>query len=281
MKIAHLILAHTNAGQLKRLAERLQHPQADVYIHLDLKTDIKPYLSLKDIPGVRFISNRIKVYWGGFSIVEATLNSFEEILNTNIPYQHINLISGQHYPIKSADAVCHFFAQHAGKTFMHYESITDEWLEALPRIRKYHFVSLNFTKGKYRLEQLANSILPERKLPDGIVAVGRSQWFAASREAIAYMLDYARNKKWAMRFFKYSWAADEIFFQTILYNSPLRSQMVNDNLLYVDWSARLPNPKILTMADAPALKSSDKLFARKFDPDTDAGILDYIDNIVA
>lgn len=279
MKIAHLILAHTNAQQLQRLVRKLYHPDADIYIHLDLKTDIREFQHIQKEQNVTFIRNRIKVFWGGFSIVDATINSFEEILTSNINYQHINLLSGQHYPIKSAQHIVNFLGKNAGRSFIHYEVIDEEWLEAIPRIRKYHLDSLNLPIGGYRLQQLLNVILPDRKLPDGIVAVGRSQWFVATGEAVAYMINYARKEKWISRFFKYSWAADEIFFHTILYNSPLRSQMVNNNLLYVDWSAHEPNPKTLTIADADAIVSSGKLFARKFDMATDSTILDYIDNI--
>jgi hypothetical protein len=35
MKLAHLILAHNQPKQLERLLKRLQHNNADIYIHLD------------------------------------------------------------------------------------------------------------------------------------------------------------------------------------------------------------------------------------------------------
>ena len=62
MKIAHLILIHENPPQLKRLIQRLAHPDADFYIHVDLKTDIKPFLFLQS-KNVKFIANRVKVSW--------------------------------------------------------------------------------------------------------------------------------------------------------------------------------------------------------------------------
>ena len=50
MRLAHLILAHNNPLQLERLVKRLDHPDADIYIHLDAKTDIKEYKHIKDLP---------------------------------------------------------------------------------------------------------------------------------------------------------------------------------------------------------------------------------------
>lgn len=77
------------------------------------------------------------------------------------------------------------------------------------------------------------------------------------------------------------WAPDEMVFQSVLYNSHFREIIVNDNQRYVDWSELQPSPKILTMTDAETLTTSDKLFARKFDPDVDNKILDYLDGVIA
>lgn len=281
MKLAHLILAHSNPGQLKRLVDKLAHSDSHIYIHLDKKTDITPFLPIADNDRVSFIRNRIKVYWGGYSIVQATINSFEEILANGIAFDHINLLSGQDYPIKSTEHIHQFLEQNKGKIFMHSLSVKNEWQEAIPRIERYHLANLKLPAGTYRVEQVMNAILPKRKMPEGIVAMGRSQWFTASRESIAYIVDYVKREQWVSKFFKMSWAADELIFQTILFNSPFKEHMINDNLLYVDWSEGKASPKLLTMEDAAALKASDKLFARKFNSEADIAVLDYIDNFTA
>ena len=281
VKLAHLILAHSNPGQLKRLVDKLAHSDSHIYIHLDKKTDITPFLPIADNDRVSFISNRIKVYWGGYSIVQATINSFEEILANGIAFDHINLLSGQDYPIKSTEHIHQFLEQNKGKIFMHSLSVKNEWQEAIPRIERYHLANLKLPAGTYRVEQVMNAILPKRKMPEGIVAMGRSQWFTASRESIAYIVDYVKREQWVSKFFKMSWAADELIFQTILFNSPFKEHMINDNLLYVDWSEGKASPKLLTMEDAAALKASDKLFARKFNSEADIAVLDYIDNFTA
>ncbi len=281
MKLAHLILTHTNPDQLLRLVRKLAHEDSDFYIHVDRKSDIKPFLPLLEIRNVFLIKNRVKVYWGGYSIVEATVSSFEEILATGIKYDYINLMSGQDYPIKSTQYIHEYFSDHPGKIFMHYLSLTDEWHEAMPRITQYHLVNYHIPAGRYRIEQVMNLLLPPRKLPDGMVAMGRSQWFTATPDAIEYLLQYIREKTWISRFFKLTWAPDEIIFQTILYNSPFRDKMVNDNLLFLDWSRGGANPKQLNMNDAEQLSKSDKLFARKFNMDKDSKILDYLDKITS
>jgi hypothetical protein len=83
-----------------------------------------------------------------------------------------------------------------------------------------------------------------------------------------------------VKFFKHAGLPDEIFFQTILLNSHFKSQLVNDNLKYVDWSDLLAHPAILLTRDYEKLIDSTSLFARKFDETVDANILEMIDRVI-
>jgi hypothetical protein len=79
------------------------------------------------------------------------------------------------------------------------------------------------------------------------------------------------------RFFAYTWGSDEVAFQSILYSSKFKEQMINNNLRYIDWSLGGASPKVLTMNEVEALSSSGKFFGRKFDTEIDSQILDWID----
>ena len=94
MKLAHLILAHNNPLQLERLVKRISHKDADVYIHLDSKTDIAQFAHLGDLPNTFFTKKRIKVMLGEYSTLECALIGMEEILETGTTYSHVNLLSG-------------------------------------------------------------------------------------------------------------------------------------------------------------------------------------------
>ena len=149
MRLAHLILAHKNPSQVERLVKRLAHPKADIYIQLDRKTSMEAFKYLNEL-NVTFIKNRINTYWGNYSIVQATLYAFEEILESGHSYSHINLLSGEDYPLQSNARFVDFLFCNTDKTFMHSLSIDDEWQEAQPRIRKYHFGDFMF-RGRYLL----------------------------------------------------------------------------------------------------------------------------------
>ncbi len=280
MKIAHLILAHKNPAQIARLISRLKHPDANFFIHLDFKTDIQPFLYLEKEGKVVFIKNRIKVYWAGYSQVQSTVNSLQEISSFGIDFDYVNLISGQDYPLKRVEELHAYLEQNNGNAFMEYFPVYEVWKEAIPRVERYFLVESKLP-GKYTLEALMNIFLPKRQLPGGLIPVGRSTWFTITFEQVNYILDYIKKHPEYSRFFKYSWGADELFFQTLIYNSPYKDKMVNDNLLYTDWSKGGANPKMLTIDDKVKLMDSGKFLARKFDEAVDKEILDFLDKQIA
>lgn len=51
---------------------------------------------------------------------------------------------------------------------------------------------------------------------------------------------------------------------------------VKPKLAYIDWTGCKDSPKTLSMDDYDALMTSDCLFARKFDSDTDGKIIDKL-----
>lgn len=264
MKIAHLILAHAAPAQLSKLIGALAHQDAYVFVHLDQKADLSAFGFLLESKNVVLVPARIRVGWGAYSIVEATLQGFRAIARSGIHFDYVNLLSGADYPLKSAGEIHDFFSRNNGHNFMEYRRVSDEWTEAIPRLTGYHLTNYQFP-GKHLAEKWLNKLLPARTMPAGLEAVGRSQWMTLTMDAVRYILAYLDDHPGVIRYFKLTWAPDEIIFQTILYNSPFRSSLVNDNLRYIDWSKGGASPKVLTEEDFDRLSDSGKLFARKFD----------------
>ncbi len=277
MKFAYLILVHNQPAQLKRLIERLSAPDVDFYVHVDKKTSIEPFINEIKLTQISFIQKREKVYWGAYSIVQATINGFEEIIKSGIEYDYITLLSGQDYPLKSNAAILEFLKINPDKAFMEFYSVEDVWKEAIPRLKKYYLTNYPFS-GSTKIENLINKLLPERRSPNGLVFVGRSQWFSITLEHVKYIVKFINAHKRIKNFFQFTWGSDEFVLQTILFNSPFKEQMINNNLRLIDWSEGLASPKTFTIADADELLRSDKLFARKFNQNVDSKILDLLDN---
>ncbi|MFY7840724.1 MAG: beta-1,6-N-acetylglucosaminyltransferase [Lacibacter sp.] len=262
MKIAHLILVHKNPEQVERLLHALTHPDFHFYIHVDKKTDQQPFEYLAKRPDTTFIKTRTKIYWAGYGTIQATLNGFEEM--ATVDYDYVNVISGQDFPIKSASYIHRYIAERNGSQFMTCDSIDDVWTDAAKRVRKYHFINWRIP-GKFRLQFLVNRILPERKYPLDHKIVGRANWFAITKEAATYILDFLKQHPEIVRYYKYCWGADEFIFATTLYNSHFKEQLL-ENFVYVDWTGQTEgHPRLLTIEDLPRLQQSNKLFARKID----------------
>lgn len=279
MKIAHLILAHARPQQLQELVSLLEHPCSEIYIHLDKKTNASNFKHLEENPKVFFIKKNVRVYWADYSMVQAVLNSFKEIIQKD--YDYINVISGQDFPIKSINHFHHFLAAHNSKQFVSCANIAKDWPEAAIRLKTYDMPRYKF-KGKYRLFVALNKILPGKKTPLSYEIVGRSGWFTITKDAASYILTVLENNPKLVKFFKYTWAADELIFSTILYNSPFKNK-IEDNLMYINWDwegSASGHPKTLNYDDLDRLKKSDKFFARKFDLSANPDIVEKIRTMI-
>ena len=96
---------------------------------------------------------------------------------------------------------------------------------------------------------------------------------------IEYINNFIRQNTKFVNFYHHVFIPDEMFFQTILMNSPFSNQVENNPIHYINWNPkRYPLPVVFGKEDFDAIKNSNKLFARKFDMNFDSEILDLIDN---
>ena len=277
MKIAHLILAHKNPKQCLRLIDALQHPAFYFFIHVDKKKDIGPFKALINRANVFFIENRAKIYWGDWGTIQATLNGFDVILPGG--YDYVNVISGQDFPVKSAEYIYNYFNERKGTEFITCDFIEGAWSDVAPRIEEYHLINWRIP-GKFRLGKLITRILPPRVFPLNYQVVGRANWFSLTNKAASYAVGFLMANPKMVNYFKYCWGADEFIFSTVLYNSAFKDK-IHDNLVYVDWgNAEIGHPKLLVADDMDKLLATDKLFARKFDQDVDASVLTKLEQQV-
>lgn len=75
MKIAFLMQCHKNSKQINILLKALKHPQVDIYVHVDSKSEnIRADIESGD--GIYLLPKKdcIDVQWAQFSQVRATLN---------------------------------------------------------------------------------------------------------------------------------------------------------------------------------------------------------------
>ena len=280
MRIAHIIMAHKNPVQLRRLAERLSHHSSDIYIHVDKKTSITGFKNLSDLNQVFLLKNRTDCNWGGNSLLMGILKALNEVIDSGNNYDFINLISAQDYPLISSEEMHNYLSKKVGTNFLSFEESKDSewWKKAVQRYEKYHLTDYSF-KGKYLVQKFLNTFLPKRKFPIEIDLYGgsKSTWWTITGECAKYVIEALLSNKKLNSFLKFSWGTDEFAIPTIVMNSPFKANTVNENLRYIDWSEGNAHPKLLGLGDFEKIKSSEMLFGRKFDIDFDEIILDKID----
>jgi hypothetical protein len=277
MSVAYLIRAHQRPSQLERLVDQLSSPRSSFYIHVSARTKNEIYAAMRkglDGRGNVHWVDRVPAYYAGFSLVRAMLAGLAEIARSQPMPSHVVALSGQDYPLRPADEIEGFLAQHVGESLLeHFPIPTDRWADedrGLRRIRYWHFERIHYRTRILRIPLL------RRSFPAGLKPYGGSAWCVLSDDAVRTVLAFPNTNPEAFRFFRHVMIPDEIFFQTVLLNSPLRDRVANEGIHHIEWPGG-SHPVTFGCADFPRLTASGKLFARKFDVECDAEIFELID----
>ncbi|MFR6634955.1 MAG: hypothetical protein ACLUQ6_09430 [Alistipes onderdonkii] len=135
-RIAFCIECHKYTPVLQELCRQLQHPEADIFIHVDAKSDIGDFAPLR--PLARFIHPRSKVYWGEYGQIDCMLKLLRATCNGD--YRYIAILSGDTLPLRPCGADTRFprsvlpaaVRGHAART-AHHRADAEDAVVPLPR----------------------------------------------------------------------------------------------------------------------------------------------------
>jgi len=290
--LAYVVLAHRLPRQVRRLLQRLHHPDDVALVHVDAKKDIEPFQRelepLLSSGQVRLAARRVRCHWGGPGHLRATLAAASQLLASGHDFSHLVLLTGQDYPIRPLPEIREFLARHAGRSFISWSlgearDVPDSeragnerwlWHGRPDRLVRRHY-KLPRRKRPLSVPNRLMPWVPTRSLPKGLVPAQGLAYWCLSREAVAYCTEYTRTRPDVARFFRRALAADENYFQMVLLSSPLAAGLVNEDLRYLEWQEW--HPRTLTTDDLQPMLASRKLFARKFDETVDPDVLDALD----
>ncbi|MGL6247913.1 MAG: beta-1,6-N-acetylglucosaminyltransferase [Culicoidibacterales bacterium] len=294
MKIAYCIICHKNSNVLEYTAKTLSETDY-VYIHVDKKTNLENFENLFNVKNVEFIQNREDVKWGEYSQIQATLNLFEATKEKQIDY--IFLLSGDDIPLFDNDHVFKtFLKKNDKKEYIGISLNESAKQEVINKRVMYNYGSIYYKKHKTRRDNLLvvfdllkrkNKLFPELpKLYKG------SQWIGITVEFRNYMFEYFKKNPKYSKAFQKSLCGDELFFQTLVMNSPFRNQVYKTNeligdsekaLRYIDWETGPDSPRTLDVTDIDKIILFDQecFFARKISHDLSLEELKHLTAIVA
>jgi hypothetical protein len=291
LRLCYGILAHDDAIATTRLMESLYEEGHVFVVHVDGKESsdetynaLVEYAASRDHAHIVGNDRRVRVNWGGFTMVNATLQILQYAFAVDDPkrqpldfHKFVHLAASS-YPLASNLDIRNKLASfpldanflnvimkptRPGQHVWHYFVECDD---ALHRI--------------YRLNPLQNATA-------GVETFTSSQWFIISREFAQYIAQ-AEPGSFVHDFLEYTKhvvVADETFFGTVLRNTAFCTKHHNRNFLHLQfdrWESDLSaehrderkcmmadpdhcgrSPTTMTVDYADILELSDDLFARK------------------
>ena len=285
---AYLIMAHRQFAQLNKLLGLLDDERNDIYLHVDARAqDFSPETCRTHVKKAGFfIVAPMKVNWGAFSVVKAELILLAAAAARG-PYAYYHLLSGADLPLKNQDEIHSFFNQNAGWEFIHFCTPAFDKRQR-SRLSLYHLFPAGSLAERVSLKIQQRAGVDRTKKNPYPLRFGGA-WFSITDDLVKYVLDRQDDIE---RYFSKGSCADEAFVQSIVAVSPFASRLYGRDKIddyrscmrLIEWSrpgAQPGSPYVFRMSDAAQLKSSDRMFARKFDESIDRDIVDYVVALVS
>jgi hypothetical protein len=213
------ILAHDNANATIRLIEALDEPTTWFVVHIDAKHEdtyqkVKEYSTKRDRVVVLDHQHRVRVNWGGFSMVNATLQILDYVDRHRIDFTHFIHMASTAYPVASNRRIRNTLASYPkDANFLH---IILRPIRPVATIWNYFVECDDKLHRIHRMPVLTNDT-------HGVDLYTASQWFIISKEFAHFLAnpedDTSRFLPEFMEYIQHTVVADEHFFGTVLRNS--------------------------------------------------------------
>lgn len=266
---AYLIMAHNQFDLLCKLITELDYELNDIYLHIDKKAGEIDEKRFRDCvkKSKLFFTERISVTWGGESQIECEMILFKAASAREYQYYHV--LSGVDFPIKTQEEIHAFFDRNAGKEFIEYWDRNPK--EYLYRIKYYYTLQEKIGTYTYDIKTLilrieSKLLLLKQKLAGvdrlktikGEIKVGPN-WVSVTDGFVKYLL---QNETTINETFKQGVAADELFVQTLCWNSEFKKCIYDGgSTRLIDWNRG--TPYVWQDGDLEEIKNSNCLFVRK------------------
>lgn len=304
LQLAILLLIHNSPSGMARLLNVIYHPNVIVFIHVDAKVPLQPFLDIfTKNKNLVFLTegDRCVVNWGGRSQVTAMMNLMRVASTHSVSFDRFLTLTGSDYPIRSMPNLLTYL-EDVTSEIIRVDRIVDTLNDNKIRPLSLHDVSF-LNPRNYRGvlgKVLKNTLWAVRKIkfggaPTNLTIVHGSSSFCLTRKAVIYILYFHDQLPSFYRSLRFSFSSDELYFHSILFNKgfdilhnyvarvPARKKNIH-GLHYIDWgSSSNSGPKMLNSRDISSFSCVDgAFFVRKVDPmDVDfLGILDKISNSI-
>ncbi|MCD7817299.1 MAG: beta-1,6-N-acetylglucosaminyltransferase, partial [Bacteroides sp.] len=171
---------------------------------------------------------------GGYNSVRGEINLIKEALN-HADYDRLILLQGADYPIKSSEFILDFFDKNRDVEYCKCSRCTGS-AEKFLYSRCCHISFMNNPNLLKKVWNKASSalnlnirsgkILVDSTVTKADVFWGSAQW-AFTGDAAKYIVEFHDRNPHFNNWFKYAFAPDELYFATVIMNSPYASRTNN------------------------------------------------------
>lgn len=298
MKIAYLILCHTDPKHIRRLINKLTYKTDNrCFVHIDKKSNLVNFKKeLNDLPQTTILKNRTDISWGSYSSIDATIDLMRETVGG---YDRVVILQGLEYPIKSNIEIENFFINNRTEYILAQNISNSTNIKETHKYRLYWYLGkrnifirllhkMNYLCLKFgKIPKLKRNYVADKDGKHMQIYQGCAQ-FGITSELVEYILKFHDSNPQFNRYFKSMYAPDETYFHTIVYNSdyvknvkkkniPLNPHLMDlENLTYFEY----PDKVVLftQKEDYTKLKETGFLYFRKASSESNE-LLDYIDRI--
>ena len=273
-KIAFILLCHKDPEAIIDQAEQLTAVGDYLSIHFDARAKPEHFqkirAALQDNPNVAFAKKRIKCGWGAWSLVQATLYAVEAAEESFPRATHFYMLSGDCMPIKTAEFAHDFLDGNDVDYIESFDYFESDWIKTgmkEERLVYRHFFNERTQKRRfYAAFNLQRRLGMTREIPHDLQIQIGSQWWCLRRRTIEWILEFTRQRKDVMRFFRTTWIPDETFFQTLVRHLVPQEEIETRTLTFLMFSD-YGMPVTFYNDHYDLLLSQDFLFARKISPE--------------
>lgn len=267
MKLGFIVLAHQDMHRVKQLVRHLSTESSAVAVHIDRHAASAEFTALQDaLADCRNVvfSRRIHCEWGRFSLVQATLDAAQALLDAAPDLDHIMLISGSCLPIRPIRQLRRYLGRNKKTDFIESVSVENNfWVkDGLNEERFTLYFPFSWRKQRRLFDRFVNLqrwLGVRRKVPEGLVPHIGSQWWCLTARTLRAILTDPR-RPYHDAYFRRAWIPDESYFQTL---ARAHAQRIESRSLTFSKFDYLGRPFVFYDDHLKELTKSDCFMARK------------------
>lgn len=274
-KHAYMIMAHHRPDLLQLLLDALDDKRNDIIIHLDKKSSLKPEQFHVQNAKLNFV-DRMNVNWAGYTQVECEYCLLKRAVELGT-HSYYHFLTGSNYPLWNQEYLHAFFQANNTTEYIGFDNGMDYSIRAKFYIPFSEYGKLVGITGKM-IQVLRQICLATQKIlgfdrlkREPMIIKKGCAYFSITEGMTKEIISKANKMRSLLK--KTIWC-DEVFVQTIAYNSQYRENIYDfknewDGCMRdLAWPSNIAGEHPgwnFSMSDLDYLLNSNRLFAMKFE----------------